>query len=111
MRSVSSLLGRIVCVVVLGNAVIACRNTSPARTPPVNIAVDSAGAVHLAIAAFWKGARPPYPYELVVAEFARDSVGYVVTLVPAPQSRISDGGGGQVRLTRQGEVREVVRFQ
>ena len=111
MRVSSRLLGRTLAIVSLGAAVLDCRPTSPTPTVPPPVAVDSATAVRLALAAIRLGRETLYPFELVVHEFAQDSVGYVITLLPGPESGVAEGGGGRVRVTRQGEVLEVSRFQ
>ena len=64
----------------------------------------------MAMAAYWSGTQPPYPFQLRVHEFSRDSAGYLVTLVPTPESRV-EGPGGLVRVTKAAEVRVVTRFQ
>ena len=91
----------------------ACRGTTPSSTETrlPAVTVDSAEAVRLAIAALRKGSQPPYAFQLSVDEFTRDSVGYLIVLVPARGSGIEEGGGGQVRISYQGEVREVIRSQ
>ena len=81
-------------------------------TPSVSrpVVPDSATVVRMAVAAYWSGAQPPHPFELRVDEFSRDSLGYLITLLPTPESRV-EGPGGIVRVTKEGGVRVVTRFQ
>jgi hypothetical protein len=104
------LRGRTLAIVGLAAVALHCRPRSVTPTSSASAAPDSITAVRMAMGAYWGAWQPPHPFELRVYEFVRDSAGYLITLVPTPESRV-EGGGGRVRVTKAGDVRVVSRFQ
>ena len=76
-----------------------------AKTPAPE---DSLRAVTLAIAAFQAGVPSGERLSLVVQTFERDSAGVLITLVPEP---LRPGGGGRVRITKEGSAKVLERFE
>src|SRR4030095_2283237 len=76
-----------------------------AKTPSPT---DSLQAVTLAVAGFQAHQTAEERLHLVVQTFERDSAGILITLFPEP---LVPGGGGRVRITKDGSAKVLERFE